>query len=63
MEINNLNDFKAFIEYNAIKKRKILILFDDMITDMLSKKKLNPMLTLIWMWWWEGNFTPLSIFP
>ena len=34
-------------EYNANKKRKILIVFDDMITDMLSNKKLNPILTNI----------------
>ena len=27
------------------KKRKILIIFDDMIADMLSNKKLNPMVT------------------
>ena len=49
-----LNDSKAFIEYsndmddidkdiedkNPTKKRKILILFDDMIADMLSNKNL-----------------------
>ena len=47
-----LNDYKAFIEYfndmdnifknieeyNPNRKRKILILFDDMIADMLSNK-------------------------
>ena len=51
-----LNDSKAFIEYsndiddiyqniedyNPNKKQKILIVFDDMIADMLSNKKLNP---------------------
>ena len=31
--------FKNIEEYNPIKKRKILILFDDMIADMLSNKK------------------------
>ena len=54
-----LNDSKAFIEYskdmddvyknieeyNPNKKRKILIVFDDMIADMLSNKKLNPIVT------------------
>ena len=51
-----LNDWKVFIEYpndiyknieeyNPNKKRKILILFDDMITDMLSNKKHNPIVT------------------
>ena len=28
-----------------IKKRKILIVFDDMIADMLSNKKVNPIVT------------------
>ena len=28
-----------------IKKRKILVVFDDMIADMLSNKKLNPVVT------------------
>ena len=32
-------------EYNPIKKRKILIVFNDMIPDMLSNKKLNPIVT------------------
>ena len=33
--------FKNIEEYNANKKRKILIMFDDMIADMLSNKKLD----------------------
>ena len=55
----HFNDLKAFIEYlnkmfdihkniedyNPNKKHKILIVFDDMITDMLSNKKPNPMVT------------------
>ena len=32
-------------EYNSNKKHQILIVFDDMITDMLSNKKLNPIVT------------------
>ena len=32
-------------EYNPNKKRKILIVFDDMIADMLSNKNLNPIVT------------------
>ena len=53
------NDPKAFIEYsndmqhvyinieeyNIGKKRKILIVFDDMITDMVNNKKLNSIVT------------------
>ena len=54
-----LNDSKAFIEYsndmddiyknieeyNPNKKRKILTVFDDMIVDMPSNKKINPTVT------------------
>ena len=29
-------------EYNIDKKRKILIVFDDMIADMINNKNLNP---------------------
>ena len=32
-------------DYNPNKKRKILIVFDNMIADMLSNKKLNPIVT------------------
>ena len=57
--LKHFNDSKAFIEYsndmddiyknieeyNPNKKRKILTIFDDMITDSLSNKKLNPVVT------------------
>ena len=36
---------KKIEEGNPNKKRKILIVFDDMIADMLSNKKLNPVVT------------------
>ena len=36
---------KNIEEYNPNKKQKILIVFDDIIADMLSNKKLNPILT------------------
>ena len=53
--INHLNDSKAFIEYsnhmhdvyknidnyNPDKENKILIVFDDMIADMINNKKIN----------------------
>ena len=32
-------------EYNPNKKWKILIVFNDMIADMLNSKKLNPIVT------------------
>ena len=37
--------YKNIEEYNPNKKRKILIVFDDMIADMFSNKKLNPIVT------------------
>ena len=56
IELKHFNDPKAFIEYsndmygvykktddyNLDKKNKILIVFDDMIADMINNKKLNP---------------------
>ena len=55
----NFNDSKTFVgysnktadiykniqDYNSNKKFKILIVFSDMIVDMLSNKKLNPVVT------------------
>ena len=36
---------KNIEEYNPNKQRKILIVLDDMVADMLSNKKLNPIVT------------------
>ena len=36
------NVYKNIEDYNPGKKRKILIVFDDMIADMIDNKKLNP---------------------
>ena len=36
---------KSLNNTTQIKKRKILIIFYDMIVDMLSDKKLNPIVT------------------
>ena len=57
--LKHLNDFRVFIEYsndmddiyqnieeyNPNKERKILIVFYDVIADMLSNKKFNPIVT------------------
>ena len=41
-----MNDiYKNIEDYNPNKERKILIVFDDMIADMLSNKKINPIVT------------------
>ena len=37
--------YKNIEKYNRNKKRKILIVFDDMIADMLSNIKLNLVVT------------------
>ena len=37
--------YKNIEEYNPDKKRKILIVFDDMIAVMLNNVKLNPIVT------------------
>ena len=37
--------YKNIEEYNPGKKRKVLIVFDDMIADMINNKKLNPIVT------------------
>ena len=43
---NDIDDiYKNIEECNLNKKRKILIVFDDMISDMVSIKKLNPIVT------------------
>ena len=42
----NMQDvYKNNEEYNLRKKRKFLIVFDDMIANMISNKKLNPIVT------------------
>ena len=43
---NDIDDvYKNIENYNSGKKRKILIVFDDMIADMIDNKKLNPIVT------------------
>ena len=39
------NVYKNIEDYNPNKKRKVLIIFDDMIADMINNKKLNPIVT------------------
>ena len=42
-------------EYNSNEKWKILIVFDDMIADMLSNKKCNPIVTELFIRWRKLN--------
>ena len=39
--------YKNTEEHNSNKKCKILTVFDDMIADMLSSKKLSPIVTAL----------------
>ena len=57
--LNHFNDPKTFIEYsndmrdvykniedyNLGRERKMLMVFDDMIADMINNKRLNPIVT------------------
>ena len=43
---NDMQDiYKNIEDYNPVKKRSILIVFDAMIADMINNKKLNPVVT------------------
>ena len=47
---NDMDDiYKNIEEYNPNKRRKIFIAFGDMIPDMLSNKKLNPVVTELFL--------------
>ena len=37
--------YKNIEEYNLGKKRQVSIVFDDMVADMINNKKLNPVVT------------------
>ena len=50
--------YKNSEEQNPIEKRKILIVFDDMIADMLINKKLNPLVT---EWSTRGRTLKISL--
>ena len=40
---NDMQDvYKNIDDYNPIKKRKVLIVFDDVVADMINNNKLNP---------------------
>ena len=43
---NDMSDvYKNIEDYNPDNKRKVLIVFDDMMADMINNKKLNPIVT------------------
>ena len=49
---------KSIEEYNLRKKRKVLIVFEDMIADMINDKKLNPIVTELFI---RGSKLNISI--
>ena len=57
--ILKLDVYKNIDEYNADKERQILIVFDDMIADMVNNKKLNPMVTDLFL---RGRKLNISFF-
>ena len=73
VELNHYDDPKAFMEYsndmqdvyknikdyNPRKNRKILVVFDDMIADMINNKKLNSIVTELFI---RGRKLNISIF-
>ena len=47
---NDMQDvYKNIDEYNTDKERKIFIVFDDMIADMINNKKLNSFVTKLFV--------------
>ena len=59
---NNIQDvYKNIEEYNPGKNRAVLIIFDDMIADMISNKKLNPVVTKLFIRGRKHNITIVFI--
>ena len=57
---NDIQDiYKNIEDYNPGKKRKILIVLDDMIADMINNKILNPVVTELFI---RGRKPNISIF-
>ena len=48
--LNDMDDiYKNIDECNLNKEQKILIIFDDMVADIFSNKKLNPIVTELFL--------------
>ena len=59
---NDIEDvYKNIENYNPGKKRKLLIVFDDMIADMINNKKLNPAVTELFIRGRKLNISIVSI--
>ena len=53
--------FKKISKYNIWKTRKILIVFDEMIFDMFSNKKPNPIVLELFISWMKLNISLIFI--
>ena len=53
--------YKNIEEYNPKKKRNILIVFGNMIADMLSNKELNPVVTELFIRGRKSNISLVFI--
>ena len=47
--------YKNIDDYNPTKENKILLVFDDMIADMIHNKKLNSIVTELFIRWRKSN--------
>ena len=55
--------YKNIEDYNPGKKRKVLIVFHDMIADMINNKKLNPVVTELFIRCRKLNISIVFITP
>ena len=55
---SHLDVYKNIKKYNLGKKGEVLIVFDEMIADIISNKKLNPLVTELFI---EGRKLNISI--
>ena len=61
---NDMQDvYKNIEDYNPGKKRKILIVFDEMIADMINNKELNPIVTELFIRGRKLNISIVFITP
>ena len=57
------NIYKNIEDYNPNKKRKVLIVFDDLIANMFSSKKLNLIVTELFITGRKLNISLVFITP
>ena len=59
---NDMQDvYKNIEKYNLGKKQKVLIVFDNMIADMINNKNLNPVITELFIKGRKLNMSIVSI--